>query len=76
MNNKPLILKIEDAKRDLVSAVNAVIRDYDLPAYFVEPIIADIHNQLIHERSAEIETLRAKYSADDKIKDVPPEKSE
>ena len=76
MNNKPLILRIEDAKRDLISAVSTVSREYDLPAYFLEPIIADIHNQLIRERNEEVKTLRLKYAEDVKKDDVPSEKAE
>ena len=59
MNQKHLILRIEDVERELVSTVNNLVRDNDLPFYFLEPIIDRIHKQIIDERNRELEILRA-----------------
>ena len=44
--NKPLILVIEEAKRETFVAINSIIRKHNLSCAFYEPIIAEIHRQL------------------------------
>lgn len=43
MNDKPLILRIDEARKTLVDAVNVVIKEHNLPCFLVESIIAEVH---------------------------------
>lgn len=43
MKDTPLILRIEEARKILVDAVNAVIKEQNLPCFLIEPIIAEVH---------------------------------
>lgn len=43
MNDKPLILRIDEARKTLVDAVNVAIKEHNLPCFLLEPIIAEVH---------------------------------
>lgn len=61
--NKPLILKIEEAKIELTKDVNEVVRKYGLSCYFIEPIIANLYRQVQAQAKAELEQVQLSYSA-------------
>lgn len=46
MNNRPLVLRLREAKENILAAVNAAIKEQDLPCYLIEPIISEVHNQV------------------------------
>lgn len=62
---KPLILRMEEAERELVDAVNAVIQRHSLPCYLVEPMIDKIHRQVISGKAAELAEAKAMESEED-----------
>ena len=43
MNETPLILRIEEARKIIVGAVNTAIKEQNLPCFLIEPIIAEVH---------------------------------
>lgn len=42
-NNKPLILRIDEARQTIVAAVNAALKEQSLPCFLIEPILAEAH---------------------------------
>ena len=58
MNPKPLVIRLREAKTNILAAVNAAIKEQDLPCYLLEPIIADAHNQVSAAASKEYETAK------------------
>lgn len=59
--DKPLILVIEEAKRETFVAINSIIRKHNLSCAFYEPIIAEIHRQLEDGKRTEIENATRAY---------------
>lgn len=55
MNEKPLVLRIESAKQRLIDGLNAVLAEEELPCFLVEPIIADLHEQVSRSARREYE---------------------
>ena len=66
MKDKPLVLRIESAKQKLINALNEVLAEESLPCFLVEPIIADLHEQVT--RSARREYEQAVRQQDEKEK--------
>lgn len=58
-NNKPLILTIEEAKQELIMAVNTIIAKYDVPCYFIEPTLTSLSNEVRAQAQRELERVRA-----------------
>lgn len=58
MNNKPLVLRLREAKENLVAAVNAAIKELDLPCYLLEPIISEVYKQVSASALREYETAK------------------
>lgn len=56
-SSRPLILEIEDAKADIVRAVNSAI-DRGLSCYLVADILNSVHLQLREGARKEIEAAR------------------
>jgi hypothetical protein len=46
MENKPLIVEIEESKNELIQCVNHIINDKGIPCYFVESMMAGIFEQV------------------------------
>lgn len=62
MNEKPIILAIEEAKSDLETAVNEILKKHQIPFYFLEPIFADLYKQVAQGKAKELEAARAKVA--------------
>ena len=65
MNNKPLVLRIENAKQRLIDGLNTILAEEELPCFLVEPLIADLHEQV--SRSARREYEQAVREEQEKI---------
>lgn len=59
MNNNPLIIRLKEAEQQIISCVNAVMREQSLPCYLVEPIIEKVHRQVIDEAQKEYKNALA-----------------
>jgi hypothetical protein len=46
MENKPLILELEEAKNEIAQSVNIILQNHKIPCYLIEPTIADILAQV------------------------------
>lgn len=60
---KPLILEIDEAEKETVSAVNEIMARHNLPCTLFEPIIAGIHRQLIDGKKNEVAAATSQYNA-------------
>ena len=60
---KPLIVEIDEAEKEAIAAVNDIMKRHNLPCTFFEPIIAEIHRQLIEGKKSEIANAATQYEA-------------
>jgi DNA-binding transcriptional regulator GbsR (MarR family) len=44
--NKPLILELDEAKKELVQSVNEIMQRHGLNCYLLEPAFADLYAQI------------------------------
>jgi DNA-binding transcriptional regulator GbsR (MarR family) len=44
--NKPLILELDEAKKELVQCVNEIMQRHGLNCYLLEPIFAELYAQI------------------------------
>lgn len=53
---RAFILDVDDAKKELIQAVNGIIQKYKVPCYFLEPTLQDltreVHNIALQEIAA------------------------
>ena len=63
MENKPIILEIQDVRTGLVNIVNNAVQKKGVPCYFLEPIIADLYRQVQAQAKVELEQAQISYSA-------------
>ena len=59
-NDKELIIALDEAEREITTAVNSVMQKCGLPCFLAEPIIANIHRQLIDGKAAELAAAKAR----------------
>lgn len=66
--NKPLVIKLREAKTNILESVNAAIRS-GIPCYLLESIVADIHREVSkgaeteYEQAVKRQTEEAKEEA-------------
>jgi hypothetical protein len=58
MNNKPLILEIEEAKTEIIQAINNAIRVHNLPCYIVDMILTELRAQVKEGSREELAVAR------------------
>lgn len=56
---KPFILEIEEAKLEIIRAINSAMQIHKLPCYIVEMILADAHSKIQDGAKNELEMLKA-----------------
>lgn len=61
--DKPLILRIEEAKQELMLCVSDVLQKYELNCYFLEPIVEDIYSQIKYGAQNELAQARSQMGA-------------
>ena len=64
MPDTPLILIIENAKRDMNNMFYQIINKSGLPAYLIEGIIVDILSEVRNRKNIELSEALVKYSED------------
>ena len=68
-NEKELVIRMAEAEQDLVSAVNGIMANHNLPCFLFEPILDKIHRQLIDGKTAELEQAKARSGAKEETND-------
>ena len=65
-SNRPFILNMEDAKKEIIQSVNNAVRVYGLPFYLVDLILADVYAQVREGVNREMEAAKAQEDNNDK----------
>ena len=57
-NNKPIILEIEEAKTEIIQAINKAIQIRHIPCYLVDMLLTDMRAQLKEGARNELEMAK------------------
>ena len=63
---KPLIVEIEEAKKEITDAVNNAMRAHNLPCYLIEPIISMLAMQIKDGAKSELAMAKAQMDEENK----------
>ena len=55
---RPLILEIEEAKTEIITAVNKALTERGIPCYILSPIIRDVYTQVENGAKSELEAAK------------------
>lgn len=71
MNNqkKPLIIEIDEAKKELSQCVSDILQKHGLNCYLIEPAFADLYMQIKASAQNELAQARSQMAAMDATKD-------
>ena len=58
---KPLILAMEDVKKELIKFINDVSNENCLSYYFLEIILKEIYQEVADKKISEIESIKQQY---------------
>ena len=58
MEQKPIILEIDEAKHELIQCVNEIMRKHGLNCYLMEPVFAELYSEM--KTGAQRELAQAK----------------
>ena len=77
MEQKPIILAIDEAKRELVQCVNDIMQKHGLNCYLMEPAFADLYASVKAEVQRELAQARAQEAAKNKgVAEVAPSRTQ
>lgn len=60
--DKPIQLKIENTKNDIIKFINNECATNEIDYYFLEIIIKNIYDEIIIKKNKELEDLEKQYS--------------
>ncbi len=63
LKEKPLCLRMEDAKNEIAAVINRHRTESGLPCFILEPILRDFYTQIANGKAAEIELVKQSYEA-------------
>ena len=63
MEQKPIILEMDEAKRELAQCVNDILQRHRLNCYLIEPMVAELHSQIKASAQQELAQARAQMGA-------------
>ena len=63
MNQKYIIVAIDDAKRELVQCVNNILQKHGLNCYLIEPVFAELYANVKATAQGELAQARAQMGA-------------
>ena len=63
MEQKPIILELDEAKQELVQCVNDILRRHRLGCYLIEPMFAELYDQIKSGAQNELAQARAQMNA-------------
>lgn len=61
MSNKPLCLELDEAQKELTTAVEKIANNHGLPCYLLEPLLSNVLARLENGKRIEIENARRSY---------------
>ena len=56
---RPIILEMDDAKREIVQCINDIMQNHRLSCYLLEPMIAELYAQIKASAQNELAQARA-----------------
>lgn len=56
---RPIILELDEAKRELVQCVNGIIQNHKLSCYLLEPMFAELYAEIKATAKQELAQARA-----------------
>ena len=59
---KPLTVVLEDAKLELIKAINEISNKNGLTFFFLELIVGDIYKEIVEKKTKEATEARLKYN--------------
>ena len=65
MNNNPLVIRLKEAEQQIISFINAVMKEQNLPCYLVEPIIEKVYRQTADAARNEYETAKKNFAKEE-----------
>lgn len=63
MEQKPIILELDEAKQELVQCVNDILTRHRLSCYLIEPMFAELYSQIKMSAQNELAQARADMQA-------------
>lgn len=61
---RPIILEMDDAKRELVQCVNNIMQNHKLSCYLLEPMVAELYAQIKATAKQELAQAREQERAE------------
>jgi hypothetical protein len=68
MEKKPLIIRIDDAKKELTQCVNEILKKNELNCYLIEPSFAELYSQIKITAQQELAQARSQMAEADSKK--------
>ena len=62
MQEKPIILELDEAKRELAQCVNDILSRHNLNCYLIESMFAEMHSQIKLSAQQELAQARAQFN--------------
>ena len=66
MEQKSIILEMDEAKQELIQCVNEIMRKHGLNCYLMEPMFAQLYTEMQAEAQRELAQARAHEAAKNK----------
>ena len=66
MEQKPIILEMDEAKQELVQCVNDMLSRHRLSCYLIEPMFAELYAQIKASAQNELTQARAQAAQENK----------
>ena len=63
MEQKPLIVRIEEAKEEFAQYINELLRKHELNCYLIEPMFAELYAQVRSSAQNELAQAKAQIEA-------------
>ena len=63
MEQRSIILELEDAKQELVQCVNYIMQTHKLSCYLIEPMFADLYSKIRASAQSELAQARENENA-------------
>lgn len=65
--NRPLIIEIDEAKKEFIQVINNAIQVRKLPCYIISMILDDLHAQIKDGAKSELEMAKAQVKQDEEV---------
>lgn len=62
MESKPIIIRMEDAKKRLIRCINDILHEEELNCYMIEPMLGSIYSQIQAQARNELAQAEDSYT--------------